>query len=259
MYKYLSILLCLTLLTGLACVKGQDSSGKSAIKEIDPSKPTNLYTQLNAGVEYQHEKNETLYGPRINVQYALNANNLILVEMLALRNSRTGRFGITDTRTRYFKILKRNISKKFIALGTLLDVTAPTGSFENGLGSSSWTLSAGTIFGLLLSKKLSLFPGLSYVHITKPASDKIPPLLKHAANGLGLQFNCSYRFNKTTFMFINPLPTFLHINGNWSSNWAAEFSLNKIVKPNKVKVNLGYNPNFTTGAYALRFGTTFFL
>jgi hypothetical protein len=237
----------------------QDSTTTNSTPEIDPSKPTNLYTQVNIGFEFQSSKTEKKYGPRVNVQYAVNQNNLFLLELPLQYNDQTRRFGLSDTRVRYFSILKRNISKKFIALGTLVDVTIPTGSYGNGLGSSSWSFAAGTIFGLLISPKISLFPGLSYVHVTKPTTNKIPEALKASADGIALQFNCSYRFNKTTFLFVNPLPTFLNVKGSWTTNWAGELNLNKILVPNKFKMNVGWSPNFTNEVYGYKLGATFYL
>jgi hypothetical protein len=252
------LLICIPFLIANS-LYSQDSSANLSQKEIDPSKPTNLYTQINVGFELQSSKIEKRFGPRINVQYALNQDNLFLLELPVFYNDRTKVFGLTDMRVRYFSILKRNITKKFIAFGSLIDVTMPTGSYSKGLGNSSWSISLGTIFGLLVSPKLSLFPGVSFVHISKPGSDLIPEVLKASANGVGFQFNCSYKFNKSTFLFVNPLPTFLNVKGNWSSNWAAEFNINKILVPNKFKVNAGWSPNFTNKVYAYKIGSTFFL
>ena len=85
-------------------------------KNIDPSKPTNLYTQVNTNLEYQAGKNQNLFGIRANVQYAFNPDNLLLVELPLLNNDRTSKFGLGDTRVRYFNAIKRNISKSFNAI-----------------------------------------------------------------------------------------------------------------------------------------------
>ena len=53
-----------------------------AEKEIDASKPTNLYTQVNVLPEYQHFKGGSdKYGSRFNIQYAANADNLFIIEV----------------------------------------------------------------------------------------------------------------------------------------------------------------------------------
>jgi len=236
----------------------QDST-KAAKNDIDPSKPTNLYTQVNMNLEYQSGKVQNLYGIRFNVQYAINPDNLFLIELPFLSNDRTSKFGIGDMRVRYYNAIKRNITKSFIAIAPFADISLPTGSYKNGLGTSSWSLAGGVVFGFIVSKKLSLFPGINYVYITKPGTDLIPAASKFASNGLGFQFNASYVINKQTFLFVNPLPTFLNTNGNWKSFWAAEFNLNRIIKPNKFKMNLSWNPNFTTDVNTFRLGGTFFL
>lgn len=241
-----------------AVVFAQDNP-ESTGKEIDPTKPTNLYTQVNTNLEYTSGKNQNIYGARVNVQYAFNPDNLLLVELPLLNNDRTNKFGLGDTRVRYFNAVKRNITSKFIAIAPFVDISIPTGSFENGLGTSSWSLAGGVVAGFIISKKLSIFPGVNYVHLTKPSTDLIPEALKFSSNGFGMQFNASYIINKKTFLFVNPIPTFLSTNGNWKTFWAAEVNLNRIIVPNKFKMNLGWAPNFTNETNTFRFGATVFL
>jgi hypothetical protein len=232
---------------------------KEPKKDIDPTKPTNLYTQLNTSLEYQSWKNQNLFGIRTNIQYAFNPDNLLLAEVPLLYNDRTSKFGLGDMRLRYFTAVKRNISESFIAIVPFADISLPTGSFENGLGTSSWSLAGGMVFGFIVNKKLSIFPGLSYVHITAPSTELIPDANKNSSNGIGLQFNASYVFNKSTFLFVNPTPSFLNINGNWKSFWSSEFSINKIITPNKFKINANWTPNFTTEVHIFRIGATLFI
>lgn len=227
--------------------------------EIDPTKPTNLYTQINANLEYQSGKYQDLYGVRANVQYAFNPDNLLLVEFPLLYNDRTSKFGIADMRLRYFNAVKRNISKSFIAIAPFADISLPTGSYENGLGTSSWSLAGGVVFGFIVSPKLAVFPGVSYVHLTKASTNLIPEANKFSSNGVGLQFNASYSFNKSTFIFINPTPAFLNTNGTWKSIWSGELNLNKIITPNKFKVNAGWSPNFTTDMHLFKIGATLYI
>ncbi|TRX42782.1 hypothetical protein [Flavobacterium restrictum] len=227
--------------------------------EIDPTKPTNLYTQVNASLEYQSGKTQNLFGVRTNVQYALNPDNLFLVELPFLYNDKTEKFGIGDMRVRYFTAVKRNISKSFIAIVPFADVSFPIGSYKNGLGTSSWSLAGGAVLGFIISKKLSIFPGASYVHITKPATNILPETSKFSSDGVGFQFNASYVINKKTFLFVNPTPTFLSTNGQWKTFWSGEVNLNRIIIPNKFKVNAYWGPNFTTDVHILRLGATMYL
>jgi len=227
-------------------------------KEIDPSNPTNLYTQVNANLEYQKGKTADLYGMRVNVQYAFNSDNLMLAELPLLHNDLTNKTGIGDMRIRYFHIAKKGITKSFIAIVPFVDVSIPTGSYENGLGTSSWSLAGGVVGGFIVNQKLSLFPGVSYVHITKQNTDVIPKPFKYSSDGIGLQFNASYKFSKNTFVFVNPTPTFLNTKGDWKTFWSGELNLNHIITPNKFKVNVGWSPNFTTELHILKIGATLY-
>jgi hypothetical protein len=250
-------IICTTVLLASETLFAQDTAAIQ--KEVDPTKPTNLYTQVNTNLQYQSGKTQNLYGLSTNVQYAFNPDNLLLVEVPFLYNDRTSKFGLADMRVRYFSVVKRNISKSFIAIAPFADISLPTGSYKNGLGSSSWSLAGGVVFGFVASKKLALFPGISYVHITKPSTDLIPPALKFSTNGIGLQFNASYKFSKKTFMFINPTPAFLNTNGEWKSFWSGDLNLNRMIKPGKFKMNIGWSPNFTAKVHTLKLGATFFL
>jgi len=232
---------------------------ESAPKEIDASKPTNLYTQLNTSLEYQSGQTQNLFGLRTNVQYALNPDNLFLIELPFLYNDLTSKFGVGDMRVRYFNAIKRNISKSFIAIAPFADVSLPSGSFKNGLGSSSWSLAGGVVCGFILTKKLSFFPGISYMYITKPGTSLIPVASKYSSNGIGLQFNASYVINKRTFLFVNPTPSFLNTNGSWKSFWSGDVNLNRVITPNKFKMNIGFSPNFTSKVYTIKVGNTFYL
>jgi hypothetical protein len=215
---------------------------------VDASKPTNLYTQLNAAFEYQSsKKGDNLYGTRINVQYAFDADNLLLVEVPLLYNEGTSKFGLSDTRVRYFHALKRNITKRLIAIAPYADITIPTGSAKNGLGSDIWSLAAGVVAGYVVSPKIAMFPGVGLVHVT--ANDLI-----ESQTGVNFQTNMSISFSQRAFLFVNPIVTILA-----KTNWSSEFNFNYMITPNKLKVNLGYFPNFTNDINTFRLGATLFL
>lgn len=240
-------LLTIILLLQLSTTSAQDST--QTTQQIDPSKPTNLYTQLNVQAEYNSRKYVgNLIGSRINLQYAINKDNLLFAEVPLLYNDFTKKFGLGDVRVRYFDVVKRNITSKFIAVAPFVDITAPTGNTTDSIGSGQWSLAAGVVGGFATSQKFAFFPGISYVYLTKA---KI--------SGVGLQFNGSYSFSKKTFVFINPTPLFLNDNGKWKAIWQGDFTFNTIVKPNKLKLSLDFNPDFTNENYITRFGATFYL
>lgn len=146
--KQLLATIVLVFTTGYAFSQ-QDSL--PAATDIDPSKPTNLYTQVNLALESQSGNGTDVYGIRTNIQYAPNADNLFVVEVPVLCNSNTSSFGISDPRVRYFKAVK----------------------------------------------------------------------------------------------------------GNWKTYWSGEMNLNKIIVPNKLKVNAYWSPNFTTEVHTVRVGAHF--
>lgn len=220
------------------------ATAQEETQDIDPSKPTNLYTQVNVLGEVSFGDNFNTYGTRLNFQYAFNPDNLLLAEVPLLYNDATKSFGLSDIRLRYFNAIKRYTDQRLFAIAPFLDLTIPTGDAEKGLGSDTWSVAAGVVVGVMLSEKASLFPGLSYVYLTGPE-----------IGGVGIQTNLSYSFSKRTFLFVNPIGTFFENQTIWSG----EFNLNHIVTPNKFKLNLGWYPNFTNEIHAIRGGATFFL
>ena len=219
--------------------------------EIDASKPTNLYTQVNTNLEYKYRDNEkNIYGMRFKVQYAFNPDNLLFVEVPLLYNESNREFGLSDIRVRYFNVVKRNITKRFIAIAPFADVSVPTGNYNKGLGTSSWSLSAGVVFGYLITDKISIFPGVGYVYVTKPTGYEGKEM-----NGVNFQTNLSISFSKKVFLFINPIVTAFEK----STFWSTELNLNFILKPSKFKLNIGYIPEFTKNHQTFIVGGTFFL
>lgn len=248
----------LLLISCAVCAFSQQDSLKTEV-DIDPSKPTNLYTQLNLALENQSGNGTEIYGIRASIQYAPNADNLFVIEVPVLYNGNTNAFGISDPRVRYFKAVKRNITPRLIAIAPFADVSLPFGSYKNGLGTSSWSIAGGLVVGYIVSKKFAVFPGISYIHITEQSTDLIPKANKFSSNGVGFQLNGSYSFNKSTYLFINPTPTFLNVKGNWKSYWSGELNFNKIVTANKLSLNARWKPNFTTEVHTVSVGGTLYL
>lgn len=235
------------------------ASAQHTEKDIDPSKPTNLYTQVSLAFDYKTSDLQDLYGARASVSYAINADNLLVAEVPFLRNSLTKKTGLSDIRVRYFTAVKRNITQNLIAIAPFVDVTMPTGKFEDGLGTSSWVLSAGGVVGLMFSEQFGLFPGLGIMYVTKPGTDLIPDDEKYSSTGLSFQFNASYSFDKDTYIFLNPTPSIMNTNGTWKTYWAGEVSFNRVIIPNKLQVGLYWGPNFTDKTNSFRLGISSFL
>lgn len=228
-------------------------------KDIDPSKPTNLYTQVSLAFDYKTSDLQDLYGGRASVSYAINSDNLLVAEVPLLRNSLTKKTGLSDIRVRYFTAVKRNITNHLIAVAPFVDITIPTGKFEDGLGTSSWVLSAGGVVGLMFSEQFGLFPGVGIMYVTKPGTDLIPDEDKFTSTGISFQFNASYSFDKDTYVFLNPTPSIMNTNGTWKTYWAGEISFNRVIIPNKLQLGLYWGPNFTDKTNSFRLGISSFL
>ena len=193
-------------------------------KKIDASKPTNLYTQLYNSLEWQRTGDGTnLYGYRGNISYATkDQSNLVFAEIPILYNDKTTKFGLSDIRLRYFHLFEKDYTKKFDGVwGASVDIFAPTGSFEDGLGTSAWVVAPGILTGLIFSKKIQSFPIVSYQYTSKPTTDIIPDSAK--SDGHGLTFQAITVFNLDTwFLWVTPIFVVPLSGSNKKSNFLLE-------------------------------------
>ncbi len=177
-------------------------------EEMDISKPTNLYTQYQNTLEYGFNDDNSL-GKTIGYRGIFNLasadqNHLVGIEVPMLYNTQSGKFGVGDMRVRYFGIVYKDYSKLFGAFAPSIDLFIPTGSFDNGLGSSSWRISPGVAGGLIFSPSFQTFPILSYLLTTKPGTDKIPEDQKKTRHGLTLQSITVINF-ESWFLWLTPI------------------------------------------------------
>lgn len=228
---------------------------QDSVPKIDPSNAGNLYTQINTAFEYKTIGGDhSMYGLRVNAQYAFNPNNLVLFEVPFMYNDQTRKFGVSDFRVRYYTAVMRNMTPTFTFLIPFADVSIPTGSFTRGLGTGRWSLGVGLIAGIRINRQFSLFPGVSYLYVTK---DRVELPIDDHTNGISIQTNASVRLSKRLFMFVNPIFTYSYTLHSWHSNWKGDLNLNYMVKPT-FKVNVGWSPDFTNETHLVRVGSTFF-
>lgn len=201
--KYL--LMVFLMLAGLVNLFPQTSSDIG--KQKDNSKPTNVYSQVDNFLEFKNAPDFYSLGYNGRVSYTLNEDNLMLAEIPFRYISNTKKFGLSDIRMRYFYIPYRNYSKFLGSFGASLDIYAPVGKYEYGLGSSSWRFSPGIIIGLMANKSgtISFFPGISYLYTSKPRSDAVPEELKEADHGFTVQLLSSFVISDDWFVQITPI------------------------------------------------------
>ena len=126
--------------------------------EIDASKPTNFYSFIDNTLEYQTSSNQNIFGYRGNLTLAPSSEHLVLAEIPLMYNDRTSKFGLGDIRVRYFWLPYKDYSRFIGAFGPSIDIFAPTGSYADGLGSSSWVVSPGMTVGLMVADFIQFFP-----------------------------------------------------------------------------------------------------
>ena len=157
--------------TMLLC--GVASSVAAQVEPIDPSKPTNLYTNIDFNFELQDHKGDgDLYGLNIIPAFAFDDKNRLEAEIPILRTAYVeseNKTAIGDVRLRYFHVpyKAQDPARRLTAAGLSLDVFLPTGDPESGHGSGSGLVAPGFTFGVRAADWLAIFPILSYQHSFK--------------------------------------------------------------------------------------------
>jgi hypothetical protein len=146
------------------------SAQAQADGSIDPSVPTNLYTNIDFNFEVQdHPGDGDLYGINIIAAVAFNDENRLDVELPIHRTAFEtveNKTGLGDIRLRYFWIgyKKDGAAVGLSAAGLSLDSYFPTGDPDTGHGSGNYLIAPGVTLGFHLADWLDVFPVLSYQH-----------------------------------------------------------------------------------------------
>ena len=225
--------------------------------EIDASKPTNFYSFIDNTLEYQTSSNQNIFGYRGNLTLAPSSEHLVLAEIPLMYNDRTSKFGLGDIRVRYFWLPYKDYSSFLGAFGPSIDIFAPTGSFEDGLGSSSWVVSPGITVGLMAADWIQFFPILSYQYVSKQTTDQIPESQKKARQGLTFQVITSIILSDKFFMQLTPIFSMNDFDDSRQDRFATELFASYAVH-STIQVTGFFRGNFEDEVYTYRLGLTMF-
>lgn len=230
----------------------------SLAQEIDASKPSNFYTFLDNTLELTNSQDQNVFGYRGNLTYAVSAAHLILVELPLLYNNRTKKFGVGDIRTRYFWLPYKDYSQFLGSFGPSVDIFIPSGSFEDGLGTSSWVISPGVMVGLMAADWIQFFPILSYQYVSKSTTDLIPDAEKKNRHGLTFQVLIPVVFSPVFFMQFTPILSKNDFDDEKADRFAQEISATYSLQE-KLQLTGFFRGNFKDEVYSYRLGLTVFL
>jgi hypothetical protein len=226
--------------------------------EIDASKPTNFYPLLGNNLEYNaRESGGDLWGYRAEFIYPPSEALLFLAELPLLYNTSTEKFGLGDSRLRAFWLPYKNYDNFFGAFGPSLDLTMPTGSFEDGLGSSAWTASLGVTGALMLADWIQTFPIVSYQYTGQPTTDLIPDEFKSEQHGITIQSITPIVFSEKLFSQITPIWSLSDFKDEKTSRYIQEVLLAYSITPT-LQASAFWRGVFADDNHVIRLGLTVF-
>ncbi|GJM63320.1 hypothetical protein [Persicobacter diffluens] len=226
---------------------------------IDASKPTNFYTLLDNQLEYNAGSQQVGY--RASIMYSPREKHLLMGELPILHNLNSKFTGLGDIRMRYFYLPHKDYSKVLGAFGPSIDVYAPTGDFNKGLGSGRWIVAPGITAGILVTDWISFFPVLSYMYQSQRMVATDPESVKkfgdpREMHGMSFQLITPIVFSERFFSMITPviqMPDFR----NGQTNLACEFMAQYALTP-KAQISGFYKTDQRMGNI-FRLGMTFYL
>lgn len=247
--------LCSTFM--LSAQSNDQDSNDGSDENIDTSKPTNFYSFLDNTLEYSSQENQNVFGYRGKLTLALSEAHMLLVEAPLLYNDRTDKFGLGDLRARYFWLPYKNYDKTIGAFGPSIDIFAPTGSFENGLGSGRWIVSPGITVGVMLADWIQLFPILSYQYASKPVYDNPSPAADNATHGMTFQIITPIVFSDKFFIQVTPIFKMNNFNDERNDRYEQELFAAYTLSP-KMQVTAFYNGKFEDKNHTVSAGLSIF-
>ena len=230
-----------------------------AQEEIDASKPTNFYTLLENNLEYNSRDNGgNIFGYRAQLIYPPSDEHLFLAEAPLLYNDQSEKFGLGDFRLRYFWLPYKDYSQFFGAFGPSIDIFAPTGSFEDGLGSSSWVVTPGVMGALMFAEWIQAFVVLSYQFTSKPTTDLIPEDQKKDRSGITIQSITPVVFSDDFFIQVTPIYAINDFDDSSSGRYIQEL-LAQYAVSSTIQISAFWRGVFEDNDHTIRGGVVVFL
>jgi len=249
------------LILGVLLMGCRHSYAQSDPKKKDNSKPTNVYSQVDNFLEFKNTPEYNTFGYNPRISYAPHENHAFILDVPLLYNFQYEKFGLSDIRIRYFGVAYRNYDNFFGSFGASLDIYAPTGKYENGLGTSSWRISPGLTFGFILNKMktISIFPVLSYIYTTEPTSDQVPEELREVDHGVSLQFISSFVVSDDFFILITPILDFKDLEDQREDEFILEIEPVIDIAKDRYQMGIFYRGAFVSKAHTYSIYFTLFI
>lgn len=244
-----------------SCIYGQTNDTNSTLSEKDNSKPTNVYSQIDNFLEFVTAPNYNTFGYNPKLTYAPSEKLSLVLEVPFRYHTETEKFGLGDIRFRTFYIPYKNYEKTFGSFGASIDLYAPTGRFEDGLGTSSWRISPGIIVGFILNeaKTISIFPNLSYTYTSQPSSPNVPDELNETDHGMTFQIINSFVISDDAFVLVTPIYDVKDINDKKEDEFILEIEPVFDLMKDKYQAGVFYRGAFVSKTHTFSVYFTIFL
>jgi len=215
---------------------------------VDKSKPSNFYSNYENGIIYENNIKGDIMGYKGNLSYALSDRHLISGEIPILYNDNFKEFGVSDMKYSYSYLPYKNYDKFFGTFLTSIEIIAPVGDYEKGLGTGRWLFSPSVTAGLMVNTNFQFFPSLAYQYRSGMISDK------HSLDMHGASFKIITPIVLNDEIYVHIIPNLFMCDFNKPDDivYVQEILVSYFMSKN-MNFNMYYNVNFGTDIYLGRF------
>ncbi|MBD0400110.1 hypothetical protein [Flammeovirga sp. EKP202] len=228
-------------------------------EEKDNSKPTNIYSQIDHFVEFNHSPEGDTYSYNPRVSYTFDETNLLLVELPYRFLPKTNASGLGDPRLRYFYIPFKDYTKTISSVGLSLDVTLPLGDTKKGIGDGCFKFAPGLMLGFMANKSqtISFFPTIAYQYTyQQKQSEQSKDQIYH---GLNIEFLSSFVLSEDLFVHVKPILDVKDMSNFSQSEFVLEVEPVVDICKDKYQVGVFYKGEFRKNAHTFSVYFTIFI
>lgn len=137
--------------------------------------PTIIVNRIGYGFGYSALPGGDIMSNRVEARWAINLDNAVTIKVPIVRLKQDGRpaeWGISDIVFNYGSVIYEELNSRFTTAAVLLDVVAPTGDEERGLGLGKWIVAPGGAIALNPTDVFPVFVVGRYLHSVGGESDQ---------------------------------------------------------------------------------------
>ncbi len=222
----------------------------------DPAIPTDLFTRYDSHFEASFDAETYLVGNIWSIAFAFNNKYQVNANAPLAYSGKSNKFGLGDAELGFVSIPLLDSAAFLTALGYKLQVSIPTGSFNNNLGIGAFRVAPAIIANFKFSEKFYLLPEFIYFFTSK-VLQSVPDLPSNSdQHGLDASIKMVYKPTDNSWIWLTPsLNTFDLADSNTDFELEVLYGVKLL---NRVGLTAYIRNNFDNNTFIFQFTNSIF-